>query len=122
MTGKIHEIVAAMNQWVKLPSACPRARTRLGKISLMKTQMTKNTLIVPVGSKGGFIVKLPFSGREEGAELSRQAYERLMRGLLDLTESTFEFRRVDYDVATAQAKILEAGLPAFLAERLSEGM
>ncbi len=56
-------------------------------LGLMKTQMTKNTLIVPVGSKGGFTVKLPFSGREEGAELSRRAYERLMRGLLDLTDN-----------------------------------
>ena len=33
-------MAAAMNQCVKLPKACPRARTRLGKISLMKTQIT----------------------------------------------------------------------------------
>jgi len=26
-------------------------------LGLMKTQMVKNTVIVPVGSKGGFIVK-----------------------------------------------------------------
>ena len=56
-------------------------------LGLMKTQMTKNSLIVPVGSKGGFIVKLPFSSREEGAELSRRAYERLMHGLLDVTDN-----------------------------------
>ena len=29
-----------MTQWVKLPRAWPRARTRFGKISLMKTQIT----------------------------------------------------------------------------------
>ena len=38
--GKVQEMAAAMNQCVKLPRACPRARTRLGKISLMKTQIT----------------------------------------------------------------------------------
>jgi glutamate dehydrogenase len=56
-------------------------------LGLMKTQMTKNSLIVPVGSKGGFIVKTPFETREEGAELSRQAYITLMRGLLDLVDN-----------------------------------
>ncbi|RLB67624.1 MAG: NAD-glutamate dehydrogenase [Deltaproteobacteria bacterium] len=56
-------------------------------LGLMKTQMTKNTLIVPVGSKGGFVVKTPFTTREEGAELSRQAYITLMRGLLDLVDN-----------------------------------
>ena len=30
-------------------------------LGLMKTQMSKNALIVPVGSKGGFVVKTPFS-------------------------------------------------------------
>ncbi len=56
-------------------------------LGLMKTQMTKNALIVPVGSKGGFIVKTPFTTREEGARLSRQAYITLMRGLLDLVDN-----------------------------------
>ena len=56
-------------------------------LGLMKTQMTKNSLIVPVGSKGGFVVKNPFSTREEGAELSRLAYITLMRGLLDLVDN-----------------------------------
>jgi len=56
-------------------------------LGLMKTQMTKNALIVPVGSKGGFVVKTPFKTREEGGELSRQAYITLMRGLLDLVDN-----------------------------------
>ncbi len=56
-------------------------------LGLMKTQMTKNSLIVPVGSKGGFIVKKPFKTREEGAALSRRAYITLMRGLLDLVDN-----------------------------------
>ena len=56
-------------------------------LGLMKTQMTKNTVIVPVGSKGGFITKTSYSSREEGARLSREAYITLMRGLLDLTDN-----------------------------------
>jgi len=58
-------------------------------LGLMKTQMTKNSLIVPVGSKGGFVVKTPFTGREEGAALSKAAYQTLIRGLLDITDNRF---------------------------------
>ncbi|WP_221248761.1 NAD-glutamate dehydrogenase [Desulfuromonas versatilis] len=56
-------------------------------LGLMKTQMTKNALIVPVGSKGGFVVKTPFTTREQGAALSKAAYQTLIRGLLDLTDN-----------------------------------
>ncbi|MCA1797243.1 MAG: NAD-glutamate dehydrogenase [Geobacteraceae bacterium] len=59
-------------------------------LGLMKTQMTKNTLIVPVGSKGGFVVKTPFKQREEGMELSKRAYQTFMRGLLDMTDNRKE--------------------------------
>jgi len=56
-------------------------------LGLMKTQMTKNALIVPVGSKGGFIDKLPVTSREQALESAREAYKTLMRGLLDLTDN-----------------------------------
>ncbi|MCD6526436.1 MAG: NAD-glutamate dehydrogenase [Desulfuromonas sp.] len=56
-------------------------------LGLMKTQMTKNAQIVPVGSKGGFIVKQPYADRELGLALSKRAYQTLMRGLLDLTDN-----------------------------------
>ena len=36
-------------------------------------------------------------------------------------ERTIRFRRLEYDVAAAQAKIREAGLPERLAERLEVG-
>lgn len=39
----------------------------------------------------------------------------------DLDEQTIELRRLDYDIAKAQKKILEAGLPPRLAERLAHG-
>lgn len=39
----------------------------------------------------------------------------------DVTEGTIELRRLDYDIAGAQKKILDAGLPPRLAERLAYG-
>jgi predicted phosphodiesterase len=39
----------------------------------------------------------------------------------DMAEGTIELRRLDYDIETAQKKILAAGLPERLAERLSYG-
>jgi predicted phosphodiesterase len=39
----------------------------------------------------------------------------------DLDESIIELRRLDYDIKTAQQKILAAGLPTRLAERLAVG-
>ena len=39
----------------------------------------------------------------------------------DLDEGIIELRRLDYDIAKAQKKILDAGLPPRLADRLSHG-
>jgi predicted phosphodiesterase len=39
----------------------------------------------------------------------------------DLNEQTIELRRLDYDIPKAQKKILEAGLPQRLADRLAVG-
>jgi predicted phosphodiesterase len=41
--------------------------------------------------------------------------------IYDLDEGTIELRRLDYDIAKAQKKILGAGLPTRLAERLALG-
>lgn len=41
--------------------------------------------------------------------------------IYDVDAATIELRRVDYDIAAAQAKIREAGLPERLAERLEFG-
>ncbi|MBI5426816.1 MAG: metallophosphoesterase family protein [Nitrospinae bacterium] len=42
--------------------------------------------------------------------------------IFDSDLQTLEFRRYKYDLQTAQKKILEKGLPPFLAERLSYGI
>ncbi|MBM3871781.1 MAG: metallophosphoesterase family protein [Verrucomicrobia bacterium] len=41
--------------------------------------------------------------------------------IYDIDEQTIELRRLDYDIATAQAKIRAAGLPERLAERIALG-
>jgi diadenosine tetraphosphatase ApaH/serine/threonine PP2A family protein phosphatase len=39
----------------------------------------------------------------------------------DMPTQTVELRRLDYDIATAQRKIMQAGLPQRLADRLATG-
>jgi len=58
-------------------------------LGLMKSQMTKNAVIVPVGAKGGFIVKQPpeTGGREAFLEEGIACYKTFMRGLLDITDN-----------------------------------
>lgn len=41
--------------------------------------------------------------------------------IYDIPSATIVYRRVEYDLATTQSKILDAGLPPMLAERLAEG-
>src|ERR1700679_2342851 len=58
-------------------------------LGLMKAQNVKNTLIVPVGAKGGFVPKrLPAAGtREEIQAEVVSCYQTFIRGLLDLTDN-----------------------------------
>jgi glutamate dehydrogenase len=57
-------------------------------LGLMKAQMVKNALIVPVGSKGGFVVKRPPSGGTQDQVTEAIAcYRTFLRGLLDLTDN-----------------------------------
>ncbi len=58
-------------------------------LGLMKAQMVKNALIVPVGSKGGFVVKRPpiDGGREAHVNAAIACYREFLRGLLDLTDN-----------------------------------
>ena len=46
---------------------------------------------------------------------------RACYALYDLDHNMIVFRLVEYDIATAQRKIIAAGLPAMLAERIQEG-
>ena len=41
--------------------------------------------------------------------------------IYDLTAGNIELRRLDYDIGKTQEKVLKAGLPKRLADRLAEG-
>lgn len=58
-------------------------------LGLMKAQMTKNAVIVPVGSKGGFVLKRDLSGlsRDEVQKEGIECYQTFLRGLLDITDN-----------------------------------
>lgn len=61
-------------------------------LSLMKTQTAKNAVIVPVGSKGGFILKRSTDGMDRAAvqREARNCYRIFMKGLLDLTDNVVD--------------------------------
>ncbi|HEV8152032.1 MAG TPA: NAD-glutamate dehydrogenase domain-containing protein, partial [Solirubrobacteraceae bacterium] len=61
-------------------------------LGLMKAQMVKNALIVPVGAKGGFVVKRPPADREALAGEVVACYRAFISGLLDLTDNVHEGR------------------------------
>ncbi len=54
-------------------------------LGLMKAQMTKNALIVPVGAKGGFVIKGSLGADPRGSVAGK--YERFVRALLDVTDN-----------------------------------
>ncbi len=58
-------------------------------LGLMKAQRVKNVVIVPVGAKGGFIVKRPpaAGGREALQQMAVHCYRTFIRGLLDVADN-----------------------------------
>ena len=56
-------------------------------LGLMKTQMVKNSIIVPVGSKGGFVLKGDVPPRPALDEYLIDRYREYVSGLLDVTDN-----------------------------------
>jgi glutamate dehydrogenase len=56
-------------------------------LGLMKAQNVKNVVIVPMGSKGGFVVKNPSADRATFQREGVECYKTLLRGMLDLTDN-----------------------------------
>ena len=56
-------------------------------MGLVLTQIVKNAVIVPSGSKGGFVCLRLLPEREAMAHEAREQYCTLMRGLLDITDN-----------------------------------
>jgi len=58
-------------------------------LGLMKAQQVKNAVIIPMGAKGGFVVKNPPSdgGRDAFRAEGIECYKIFIRGLLDITDN-----------------------------------
>ncbi len=58
-------------------------------LGLMKAQQVKNSVIVPSGAKGGFVLKQlpPDSSREETQAEGIRCYQMFIRSLLDITDN-----------------------------------
>lgn len=69
-------------------------------LGLMKAQMTKNAVIVPVGSKGGFFIKLAQNklSRTKYMEIVVECYKTFLRGLLDLTDNIVDGKVMQPDI------------------------
>ena len=63
-------------------------------LGLMKAQMVKNALIVPVGAKGGFVVKCPPARDDRESQMAEgiACYRSFLGGLLDLTDNYVDDR------------------------------
>jgi glutamate dehydrogenase len=85
-------------------------------LGLVKAQMTKNAVIVPVGSKGGFITKQTSPDRDKMGVLIKEAYQTLMRGLLDLTDN-----RVGDEIVQPAGVIAYDGLDPYLVVAADKG-
>ena len=59
-------------------------------LGLLKTQMVKNAVIVPVGSKGGFVLKRPPADRAALAGEGLACYREFISALLELTDNYME--------------------------------
>ncbi|CAN5881000.1 NAD-glutamate dehydrogenase [soil metagenome] len=56
-------------------------------LGLVRTQSVKNCVIVPAGSKGGFVIRRQRSDPQKAAAEVVAQYSTLIRGLLDLTDN-----------------------------------
>jgi glutamate dehydrogenase len=60
---------------------------RVEVLGLMRTQQLKNGLIVPVGAKGGFVLKRSGLSPSEARKLADEQYRVFVASLLDLTDN-----------------------------------
>jgi glutamate dehydrogenase len=88
-------------------------------LGLVKAQQVKNAVIVPVGSKGGFVVKQPpkTGGREAFLAEGIECYKTLIRGLLDLTDNYAP----DGSIVAPQSVVRHDGDDAYLVVAADKG-
>ena len=71
-------------------------------LGLVKAQMVKNAVIVPNGSKGGFVCKQSPNPKDRQAVLNEgiACYQRFIQGLLDLTDNRLADGSLEHPQAT----------------------
>jgi diadenosine tetraphosphatase ApaH/serine/threonine PP2A family protein phosphatase len=77
--------------------------------------LVPETAIVPWPEKGRLLINVGSVGQP------RDGDPRAAFGVIDDGQGTIELRRVAYNITGAQRRILAAGLPVYLAERLDVG-
>jgi glutamate dehydrogenase len=87
-------------------------------LGLVKAQQVKNTVIVPVGSKGGFVCKkLPTEGgREAFMKEGIECYKIFIKGLLDITDNY-----VEEEIVTPANVVRYDGLDPYLVVAADKG-
>jgi glutamate dehydrogenase len=83
---------------------------------LMATQMVKNVVIVPVGAKGGFVLRRPPSDRRRLREAGDSYYQVFIRALLSVTDNV-----VDGDVVTPEGVLHTEGPDPYLVVAADKG-
>ncbi|HEY0801800.1 MAG TPA: NAD-glutamate dehydrogenase domain-containing protein, partial [Steroidobacteraceae bacterium] len=85
-------------------------------LGLMKAQHVKNTVIVPVGAKGGFVVRrMPAEREAQQAEVIA-CYQTLIRGLLDVTDNI-----IDEKIVAPRMVVRHDGDDAYLVVAADKG-
>ena len=85
-------------------------------LGLAKAQTVKNAVIVPVGAKGGFVVKSPPAGRDALFAEVAACYRTFVRGLLDVTDNL-----VDGQVAPPHRVVRHDGDDPYLVVAADKG-
>ncbi len=87
-------------------------------LGLMKAQMVKNAVIVPVGAKGGFVSKqLPVTDDRDALQAEVvECYKTFIRGLLDITDNL-----VDGEVVTPVDVVRHDGDDPYLVVAADKG-
>ncbi|OLQ88425.1 NAD-glutamate dehydrogenase [Vibrio panuliri] len=87
-------------------------------LGLVKAQQVKNTVIVPVGAKGGFVCKRQagLSNRDEIFAEGQRCYKRFIRALLDVSDNI-----IDGEVAPPKNVIRHDGDDPYLVVAADKG-
>lgn len=77
-------------------------------LGLAATQQAKNAVIVPVGAKGGYVLRRTFKDDADRAAAGRKSYELFVSALLDVTDNvetlaSRDFRRCGHGAEAASA-------------------